>query len=269
VRISARLAIVIVAALVVSGHSATASTPSPSPSHSAEPTHAASVAAADPLAGITVVIDPGHQLGNAQHPKQINRQVDAGGFKKACNTTGTATNGGYPEATFTFKVATVLKRKLHNLGATVVMTRRRNSHKLWGPCVDVRGKIGNKGFRGRKHAADLKVSIHGDGAASGDHGFHVIVADKRAKRKASTAYAKATRFALGHAGLSRANYIAGGKGLMYRGDLGTLNLSRIPTIMVEMGNMRNRADAHRMISASGQRRYAGALLHGIRRYVAR
>jgi N-acetylmuramoyl-L-alanine amidase len=265
VRISARIAIVITAALVVSGPSAIAS--APSRGHIAAP--APRVRATEPLAGVTVVIDPGHQLGNAQHPKQINRQVDAGGFKKACNTTGTATNAGYPEATFTFRVASVLKRKLHNLGAKVVMTRYRNSHKLWGPCVDVRGKIGNKGFRGRKHAADLKVSIHGDGAASSDHGFHVIVAEKHAKRKASTAYAKATRAAMEHGGLTRANYIADGKALMYRGDLGTLNLSRIPTIMVEMGNMRNSSDAHRMTSASGQRHYARTLLHGIRRYLAR
>ncbi|UUZ57672.1 hypothetical protein [Nocardioides sp. B-3] len=56
--------------------------------------------ASTPLAGTTIVIDPGHQLGNHNFPSRINRLVPAGGFDKPCNTTGTATNGGYPEATF-------------------------------------------------------------------------------------------------------------------------------------------------------------------------
>ena len=56
-----------------------------------------------------VVLDPGHQLGNHNYPRQINRLVPAGGFRKPCNTTGTATDGGYPEATFTWRVATRLR----------------------------------------------------------------------------------------------------------------------------------------------------------------
>ena len=54
----------------------------------------APAAAPGPLAGRLVVIDPGHQLGNHNFPRRINRQVPAGGFTKPCNTTGTATNGG-------------------------------------------------------------------------------------------------------------------------------------------------------------------------------
>ena len=49
-----------------------------------------------PLTGRVVVVDPGHQLGNSRHLAQISRLVDAGGFRKACNSTGTATNAGYP-----------------------------------------------------------------------------------------------------------------------------------------------------------------------------
>src|SRR5690349_2935491 len=47
-----------------------------------------------PLAGRVVMIDPGHQLGNHNFPRQINAPVpDGRGGSKACNTTGTATNG--------------------------------------------------------------------------------------------------------------------------------------------------------------------------------
>ncbi len=129
----------------------------------------------DPLAGRVVVIDPGHQLGNHNFPAEINRPVPAGGFTKPCNTTGTATNRGYPEATFTWQVSRLLAKRLRGLGATVRMTRDSNRQDRWGPCVDVRGRAGNA------IGADLKVSVHADGSyARGARGFHVIVPPDRA-----------------------------------------------------------------------------------------
>src|SRR3954447_11994961 len=82
-----------------------------------------------PLAGRVVAIDPGHQLGNARHPREINRLVWVG-LRKPCNTTGTATAGGYPEATFTWRVSLALKARLEALGATVRLTRPANSTRL-------------------------------------------------------------------------------------------------------------------------------------------
>src|SRR5436190_5071122 len=59
-----------------------------------------------PPPGRVVVLDPGHNGGNGSHPAEINRQVPAGrGKTKPCNTTGTATNAGYPEHAFTWYVA--------------------------------------------------------------------------------------------------------------------------------------------------------------------
>src|SRR6188474_2566691 len=133
----------------------------------------ANPATGKPLAGKTIVIDPGHQLGNSRHPAQINRPVNAGGFMKPCNTTGTSTNGGFPESTFAFDVATLLRARLHAEGARVYMTRYTNSLSRWGPCVDVRGRFGN-----RMHA-DAAISIHGDGAAPQYHGFFVIMPGHR------------------------------------------------------------------------------------------
>ena len=105
------------------------------------------------------MLDAGHQLGNHNFPEEINRLVPAGGFTKPCNTTGTATNGGYAEATFAWNVTMKLKAKLEKAGATVVLTRTSNREDRWGPCVDVRGRAGNK-----TAGADLKISIHGDGS---------------------------------------------------------------------------------------------------------
>ena len=139
---------------------------------SAETTNAVRPTATKPLAGKTIVIDPGHQLGNSRHPAQINRLVNAGGFKKPCNTTGTSTNGGFPESTFAFDVATLLRSRLQAEGAKVYLTRYTNSLSRWGPCVDVPGRFGN-----RMHA-DAAISIHGDGADSTYHGFFVIMPGK-------------------------------------------------------------------------------------------
>jgi N-acetylmuramoyl-L-alanine amidase len=221
-----------------------------------------------PLAGKVIVLDAGHQLGNHNFPEEINRLVPAGGFSKPCNTTGTATDGGYAEATFAWNVTMKLKAKLEKSGATVVLTRTSNREDRWGPCVDVRGRAGNK------KNADLKLSIHGDGSlASGAHGFHVIYPPDRAPWtddifKPSKRLARVTKKALVTKGFSVATYIAGGDGLDERSDLGTLNLSDVPVVMLEAGNMRDSGDAAVMTSAQGHARYARALAVAVRTFLS-
>ncbi len=221
------------------------------------------VAVAGPLAGRTIVIDPGHQLGNHNFPRKIARLVPAGGFKKPCNTTGTSTRGGYPEATFAWQVSQVLAARLRGMGADVIMTRHSNRQDRWGPCVDVRGRSGNR------VGADLKVSVHGDGStARGARGFHVIAPTNRRPWtndifRPSRRLARETRAALRRFGLPVANYTAGGDGLDFRSDLGTLNLANIPSVMVELGNMRSSRDARRMTSRQGRATYARALARAV------
>jgi N-acetylmuramoyl-L-alanine amidase len=242
----------------------------PPPAHDVETAREAAPRphADQPLAGKVIVLDAGHQLGNHNFPEEINRLVPAGGFSKPCNTTGTATEGGYAEATFAWNVTMKLKAKLEKSGATVVLTRTSNREDRWGPCVDVRGRAGNK-----LHA-DLKLSIHGDGSlASGAHGFHVIYPPDRAPwtddiSKPSKRLALVTKKALVTKGFSVATYIAGGDGLDERSDLGTLNLSDVPVVMLESGNMRDSGDAAVMTSAKGQARYARALAVAVRAFLS-
>jgi N-acetylmuramoyl-L-alanine amidase len=220
-----------------------------------------------PLSGRVIVIDPGHQLGNHNFPAEINRQVPAGGFTKPCNTTGTATNGGYAEATFAWQVSRLLARRLRALGATVMLTRHSNRQDRWGPCVDVRGRAGNAAH------ADLKLSVHADGSyAAGARGFHVIAPPDRAPwtddiHGPSARLAAAVRSGLLSQRFEVANYIAGGDGLDVRSDLGTLNLSDVPTVMVELGNMRSASEARVMTSAAGRARYARGLVAGVRAFL--
>jgi N-acetylmuramoyl-L-alanine amidase len=91
-----------------------------------------------PLHGRTVVIDPGHNGANWSHPAEINRLVDAGGFRKACDTTGTSTNDGYAEAAYNLDVALRLARILRAAGARVVLTRTTN---------EVGGRASTSGLR--------------------------------------------------------------------------------------------------------------------------
>jgi N-acetylmuramoyl-L-alanine amidase len=64
------------------------------------------------------------------------------------------------------------------------------------------------------------------------------------------------------AGALRSNYISGQT--MVTPEISTLNFSDVPTILVELGNMRNSSDAARMTSREGQKEYADWLLAGIR-----
>lgn len=221
-----------------------------------------------PLRGTRIVLDPGHQLGNKNFPEKINRQVPAGGFTKACNTTGTSTDGGYAEATFAWQVTRQVRRRLEKLGSKVQLTRSTNSTQRWGPCVDERGRAGNRS------GADLKLSIHGDGSyADGAHGFHVIAPTDRRPwthdiYRSSRLLAVKVRAALHRrAGLDHATYVAGGDGLDFRSDLGTLNLSDVPTVLVELGNMRDAGDARLMTSRRGRATYATALVRGARAFL--
>jgi N-acetylmuramoyl-L-alanine amidase len=212
-----------------------------------------------PLAGRTVVLDPGHNRDNGRFPSEIGRPVDAGGFQKQCNTTGTATNDGVAEATLNWELARVLQIELEDRGATVVLTRDADAG--WGPCIDERAAVANRA------GADLLLSLHADGASSAAHGFHVILPGVRPGwtddiAAESRRAAIAVRDSLVGAGLSPATYI-GTQGLDERTDLGTLNRADVPAVMLEAGNLRNPGDAALLTGAAGRARVADALASAV------
>jgi N-acetylmuramoyl-L-alanine amidase len=214
--------------------------------------------------GQVVVLDPGHNGGNASHPSEINRLVPAGrGQDKACNTTGTSTNADYSEHAFNWDVATRVRAILLAEGYQVVLTRQNDTGV--GPCVNERAAIGNNA-----HAAAV-VSIHGDGSTSSTaHGFHVEYSNpplNAEQGEPSVHLATVLRDTVRSAGFTTANYI-GRSGLFPRPDLGGLNLSDRPTALIECGNMRNASDAALMTSAAGRQRIAAAIAAGIIAYVS-
>ncbi len=223
------------------------------------------VAAFAPLSGIVIALDPGHNGGNAAHAAEIRQPVWIGNGYKPCNQVGTSTLSGYPEHAFTFDVALRVKASLEFYGASVHLTRTNDTG--YGPCVDVRGKFGEK------VGADLAVSIHGDGSTASHRGFFVmkpgLVAGYTDDIRAESAIlATAMRGGLTDAKLSIANYYAT-NGLITRTNLGTLNWSDVPIVMIELGNMKNATDAARMTTRQGRTQYANGIVLGIRRYLGR
>ncbi|BET50463.1 N-acetylmuramoyl-L-alanine amidase [Streptomyces sp. RK23] len=235
-----------------------------SPAPTSKKPSASQPAAPGPLKGKVVVIDPGHNPANFQHATEINRKVNVGTHWKECDTTGTATNAGWPEAKFTLDVAHRLRDLLEEQGATVKLTQ--DGDRSFGPCVDERARIGNEA------KADAAISIHADGSGAGNRGFHVIMpgavhdgaADTRAIVAPSAELGKRVAGSFVRVtGTAPSNYLGDGTGLVTRTDLGGLNLSTVPKVFIECGNMRDSTDAALLTSGSWRQKAAEGMSEGI------
>lgn len=232
-------------------------TPTPAPSSakpSATPTASAKT---KPLAGRTIVVDPGH---NAVWTKALLKQVPAGnGRTKPCNASGTA-GGSYAEHTFTWQLGQALVARLQRLGATVVLTRPNDRGS--GPCVNARAAITNRA------KADLLISLHADGnLAQGARGYHIIVSSTMvggaAVERRSAALARDLRTELDATRtMPRSTYIGGGTAIHARTDIAGLNLINVPGVMLELGNMRNASDLALQRSPQWRATVAKALAAG-------
>lgn len=227
------------------------------------PTSAPTSAAVPAPPERVVVLDPGHNGGNAANPARVNRPVPAGrGRSKPCNTTGTATDAGFPEHEFSWAVAVLVRDALTGHGVRVLLTRPSDDGV--GPCVDERAAVGNRA------EADAVVSIHADGSTDRSaHGFHVAYSApplNAAQGAPALRLATAMRDALA-ASFPLSTYI-GDDGLSARDDLAGLNLSERPAVLVECGNMRNAAEAAAFADPAGRQSYADAVTAGILAYLA-
>ena len=227
---------------------------SPSISSSASPSSSAL-----PLAGKVVGIDPGHNGGNFTDPGYINQLIWNGRAQETCDTAGTETTSGYTEALFNFHVASHLRDSLVAAGATVVMTRKTNGGV--GPCVNHRAEIINAAH------ADVAIDIHADGGPTWGRGFTVLepVADGPNDKviRDSVRFGASVRSALlASTRMPQSDYY-GHNGVIFRNDLAGLNLTTVPKVLVECGNMPNAADAALLASRSFQREIADAFTSAI------
>ncbi|HET7172830.1 MAG TPA: N-acetylmuramoyl-L-alanine amidase [Nocardioidaceae bacterium] len=215
------------------------------------------------LRGIVVGLDPGHNGLNYTDPAYLAKQVWNGREWEDCDTTGTETDGGYPEPRFTFAVAEYLRTMLEHAGATVVMTRDTNSGK--GPCVNRRSQIINAAH------ADVALDIHADGGPSTGRGFAILepVADgpNDGVISSSERLGGELRSALLRLTPMPTSTYDGVNGITRRDDLAGLNLTTVPKVLVECGNMRNATDAALLVTPAFQRQLARAMAAAVLAFV--
>ena len=214
----------------------------------------------DPLATKAVFLDPGH---NAVNDASTARLVPNGrGGMKPCNAAGTATDDGYPEHALNWDVVARINAELSQMGVRTQLSRHDDNSA--GPCVDQRAALANA------MRPDAVVSIHADNGPASGTGFHVLYSSpplNAAQSGPAVQFAQTMRDALVRAGYHPATYV-GSDGLMARDDIAGLNLAEYPAILVELGNMKNAAEAALMQSPDGRAKYAEAVTQGIAAYLS-
>ena len=207
------------------------------------------------IAGMIVFLDPGH---NGANDASISRQVPTGrGGTKDCQAGGSATNDGYPEHTFAWDTTLRIRAVLNALGVRTAMSRGNDTG--LGPCVDERAAMANA------IRPNAIVSIHADGGPPTGRGFHVLYSSpplNDAQAGPAVQFARTMRDQLAGSGIPPSNYIGSG-GLNPRADIAGLNLAQFPSILVELGNMKNPADSALIVSPEGRQKYADAVVRGI------
>ena len=115
----------------------------------------------------------------------------------------------------------------------------RGNDNALGPCVDHRAAMANA-----LHP-DVIVSIHADGGPPDGRGFHVNYSNpplNDAQAGPTIRFAQPVRDQLVASGVQPSTY-RGTDALYGRADLAGLNLAQYPSILNEMGNMKNAEEA--------------------------
>jgi N-acetylmuramoyl-L-alanine amidase len=207
------------------------------------------------IAGKIVFLDPGH---NGANDASISRQVPTGrGGTKDCQASGTSTDDGLAEHTFAWDTTLRIRAALNALGVRTAMSRGDDTG--LGPCVDERAAMANA------LKPNAIVSIHADGGPPTGRGFHVLYSSpplNDAQAGPAVQFASVMRDQLRASGFVPSTYIGTG-GLNPRSDIAGLNLAQYPSILVELGNMKNPADSALMKTPEGRQKYADAVVRGI------
>ena len=226
---------------------------------------ASAASAPRPLAGRVVGIDPGHNGRNYADPAYIDHLVWNGRERESCDTTGTETDGGYTEARFNFNVARYLAADARALGAERCadqdQQRRRGS-----VCRPTLGDTQPRPRRRRDRHPRRRRSSRGQGftilepLADGAND-RVIASSARLGRDLREHFRALT-------GMPESTY-DGRQAISLRNNLAGLNLTTVPKVLIECGNMRNGADASLLVRSSFQRRAAAAIADTLVEFLTR
>ncbi|MDR0812764.1 MAG: S-layer homology domain-containing protein [Oscillospiraceae bacterium] len=211
-------------------------------------------ATGNPLAGVKIGIDAGHQ-GKGNYGKEPN----APGSSVMKTKVSSGTQGRFtrvPEYEVNLAVALLLEEKLTALGAEVVMTRRTNDIDITN--VERTLLINDAGV-------DLSIKIHADGSENPDvNGAWMLIptnsitADINEQSKAA-------------AEIILAEFVAetGAKnrGLQPRTDITGFNWSTVPVVLIEMGYMTNETEDRLLATDEYREKCAQGLANGVLAWV--
>ena len=200
-----------------------------------------------PLAGLKIALDPGHG------------GIDPG-----------AMHHGQREAAINLAIAGVLRPRLEQLGASVILTRDDDSSVL-GPRVHENDELQARADVANRAGADLFVSIHADASEDprlagaltffGPERGYPIISDRSPRLVAqSRLFARAVQREL----VAASGQINLG---IQSAPFWTIGAAQMPAVLVEVGFLTNAGDARLLAQADFRARVAEGIARGIVAYV--
>lgn len=203
-----------------------------------------------------VVIDAGHQSKADLRLEPIGPGSKIRKPRVAGGTSGVVTHK--PESLINLQVALKLRDELKKRGVKVIMIRTSQK-------VDIansqRAKIANAAH------ADLLIRIHCDGTT--DPSIHGLLTLVPGKNKWTGPIVKRSSRA-GHdiQSATLATTHAKNRGVTPRTDMSGFNWAKVPSVIVEMGVMTNRAEDRLLASKGYQAKLANGMSNGIMLFLA-
>ena len=203
-----------------------------------------------PLKGIVIGVDPGHQAHANRDPEPVSPGSDETKHKVSSGTKGIET--GIAEYKVNLAVGLLLQKLLEKAGATVIMTRTTDD-------VDISNVERAQLFNEKR--TDYAIRLHCNGSDDHDKRGAFMLVPKENPFKADCERA---------AQLVIDEYCAAtgikNRGLTYRGDQTGFNWCERMVINIEMGHMTNADEDKLLTNADFQVKMAQGIFNGILKF---
>lgn len=206
--------------------------------------------------GRTICIDAGHQRYGNNALEAIGPGSSTRKPKVTSGTEGKYTHKA--ESEVNLETAKKLKSILTSRGYKVVMVRESQDVNISNI---QRAEIANKSN------ADLAIRIHCDGSGnSALHGYFILTPSSSNRFLSSSIVNSSLRLTKCLLPAIQKATGANNRGISYRDDLTGTNWSKVPTVLVEMGEMSNKQEDYALSTPAYQEKMATGMANGIDDY---
>ncbi|MDD6349392.1 N-acetylmuramoyl-L-alanine amidase family protein [Intestinibaculum porci] len=206
--------------------------------------------------GRTICIDAGHQRYGNNALEAIGPGSSTRKPKVTSGTVGKYTNKA--ESEVNLETAKKLKSILISRGYKVVMVRESQDVNISNI---QRAEIANKSN------ADLAIRIHCDGSGnSALQGYFILTPSSSNRFLSSSIVNSSLRLTKCLLPAIQKATGANNRGISYRDDLTGTNWSKVPTVLVEMGEMSNKQEDYALSTPAYQEKMATGMANGIDDY---